>query len=120
MKTKYARVLLTLLDAVYKEYPHISVKIESYWGTRSGHMYMKYLLVKDRPRQGLQFTAYRDIITLYLLHTSIFGNFDSPVTLDNLNINLDELEALYEGDKSTDLTKSIIYDDSTIADPDWK
>ncbi len=100
MNTKYARVLLKLLDMIYIKYPHVSVKLESYWGTESCHKYMKYLLTKDRDRdrKGICFGVYQDIITLCLLHISEFGNFDDPIILDHLNINLEELDKYYDSE----------------------
>lgn len=93
MKTKYAHLLVKYLDEIYTQYKHVSVKLESYWGTELCHQYLRYLLVNDRndDREGFDFKIYVLIVSLYIIHAKEFGNFDDPVQLDDLNFDINTI-----------------------------
>ena len=79
--------LVNELKVLQKDYSRIAVRLETRWGTKSGHNYLKKLLIKDRPiREGFPEEAYMTILKLYLLHVEVCGVFDDPLEL-SANVN---------------------------------
>lgn len=95
VELKYANLLLHYLDTLYKKYKHVSIKIESYWGTELCHTYLRYLLIKENDREieriGFDFAEFQIIMSLYIIHVKQFGNFGNPVLLDDINLNVESI-----------------------------
>jgi len=91
MKTKHAHLLLECLDEIYKNYKHVAIKIESYWGTEICHEYLLYLLIKDRDREGFTFGTYMMLMALYVIHSEQFSDFDKPLQLSEMNIKSESI-----------------------------
>lgn len=87
-----AHILLEYLDTIYKKYKHVAIKLESYWGTELGHRYLKYLLLRDRDREGFDFETYVMLMALYVMHSNDFTSFNDPLLLDDLNLNADSIK----------------------------
>lgn len=82
-------LMLVSLDVLYKQHRHVAIKIESSWGTPRCDECLYTCLVKDRERLGFCPTVYKEILNLYVLHTSKYGSKYSVLTTKELNVNVD-------------------------------
>ena len=88
MDSNHYQVLMNELNIVYEQYPRISIRLETRWGTKKCHDYLKCLLIKDRSnRRGFSKEIYTSLLRMYILHDYQFGHFDSPLELTNLNVD---------------------------------
>ena len=82
------KFLVYNLAEIYKLFPHVAVKIESLWGTKRGHDYLKSLLVKSRPeRHGFPLDVYEILLNIYVLHSTQAGDFGEPLILQKMNVD---------------------------------
>lgn len=87
MKHTTCMQLVNNLEYLYSTVPHAAKKIETYWGTRYTHRYLKNLLIKDRDiRQGFPKKVYNEIFLIYLLHYTEYGDYNEPLTLVRPNV----------------------------------
>jgi hypothetical protein len=89
MKSATRKILIKELATLFRHHPHIATKLEVNWGKEEGHRYIKNLLIKDREiRSGFDDITYQSLIRAYILHSTEYGNFNTPVTLDRPNVDL--------------------------------
>lgn len=87
MRRSTCEIFAQELYALYKPFPHIAVKIETYLGSKQCHEYLKSLLIKDKPnRIGFDEKTYCRLLNLYLLHVKEFGDFNSPLQITSANL----------------------------------
>lgn len=87
--TPHTRYLIDTLNIIYKKHKHVSVKLEAHWGTEYGHFLFQTYLAKDRDhRIGFDLNVYALLVTLYIIHENVYGDFDRPVIIVNPNVNL--------------------------------
>lgn len=86
----YTKFIADALYEIYKKHRHISVKIESSWGTEKCHWLFQDYLTKNRiQRIGFDPGVFQNLILLYLIHAELYGDFNQPLVLMNSNVNLD-------------------------------
>ena len=93
MKEQYGKSIVEWLSHIRKHYPEVATKIEANWGNKKGHDYLKYLLNKDREiRNGFPPIVYYHIMHMYCIHLDLVGDFESPITVHNPNLDLSLLD----------------------------
>lgn len=93
MRCDITPVLIRKLQILFLTNPRIAVQIESGWGTREAHDYIKSLLIPTRTgRQGFAFDTYCCLIHIYLMHCADVGDFGDPIEFGQANAQFDYSE----------------------------
>jgi hypothetical protein len=81
MRVEHRQTVINELVLIYNQFPKVSVRIECLWGTQACHDYFNRLLTKDKERFGFPLPVYQRLLSLYLIHTREYTDFDNPILI---------------------------------------
>lgn len=87
-----AEFIVKSLNTLSKKYRSIAVKLETQWGTETNHDYLADLLSRNDSQRGFDQDIYSLLMLMYSVHRDQYTDFNKPLTLGHMNINLHSLE----------------------------